>query len=272
MFSLVAFAANSVLCRLALGTGGIDASSFSMIRIASGALILWIIVTVLHRRTSVTSRGNWISAAMLCLYAVAFSFAYVSLATGTGALILFGAVQATMIFAGLRSGERLNTSQWIGLACAGGGLVYLVSPGLAAPSPVGSGLMALAGISWGVYSLRGRISGDPVLATAGNFARAVPLALAVSVLSLAGLHLSLTGAALAAVSGAVTSGIGYVFWYAALRGLQATRAAIVQLSVPALAAFGGVLFLSEPLTIRLAVAGTVILGGVGVAVLGRKAR
>jgi drug/metabolite transporter (DMT)-like permease len=272
MFSLVAFAANSVLCRLALGPGAIDASSFSMIRLTSGALMLWIIVMALKGRGSPASRGTWISAAMLCLYAVAFSFAYVNLATGIGALILFGAVQATMIIAGFRSGERLSTPQWIGLACAGGGLVYLVSPGLTAPSPVGSGLMTLAGVAWGVYSLRGRSSGDPVLATAGNFARAVPLAFAVSLLFLAGVHLSLKGVALAVVSGAVTSGIGYVFWYAALRGLQATRAAVVQLSVPALAAFGGVLFLSEPLTIRLAVAGTVILGGVGLAVLGRKTR
>jgi drug/metabolite transporter (DMT)-like permease len=270
VLALVAFAANSVLCRLALGRAAIDAASFSTIRLASGALTLWLIVALLKRKSAAAPGGSWISASMLFLYAVSFSFAYLSLGAGTGALILFGSVQATMIMVGLRSGERLHAAQWLGLLLAVSGLLYLVFPGLTAPSPIGSILMSVAGIAWGVYSLRGRGASDPMTATAGNFVRSVPMALAVSVMMLSKVQLFERGVLLAIISGSLTSGIGYVIWYAALRGLTATRAAMVQLSVPVLAALGGVVFLSEAISARLVIAAVVILGGVGLAVFRRE--
>ena len=210
-------------------------------------------------------RGSWGSAALLFLYAVPFSFAYVSLNAGTGALILFGAVQATMLVAALSSGERPHLVEWVGLILALGGLVYLVMPGLAAPSPVGCALMVTAGIAWGVYSLRGRGASNPLAETGGNFARSVPLAIGVSMAAAPHAAFHAEGAVLAVVSGALASGLGYVAWYAALSGLSATRAATVQLVVPLMAAAGGVLFLSERITVRLIVAAILILGGVALA-------
>ena len=266
-FTLVAFAANSILCRLALGHEAIDAASFSTLRILSGALVLWLIVARPHKGNTLSGHGNWTSGLMLFLYAVPFSFAYVSLSAGTGALILFAAVQATMILAGVRMGERPGPLQWSGLGLAGAGLVYLLSPGLTAPSPVGSAFMALSGIAWGIYSVRGRGVTDPFRATAGNFARAVPFALATSVVLIAEVRISTAGAVLAIVSGAVTSGLGYVAWYWALRGLTTTKASIVQLAVPVLAALGGAVVLSEAITLRLVIASVGVLGGVGVAAL-----
>jgi drug/metabolite transporter (DMT)-like permease len=270
--TLMAFAANSVLCRVALGEGTIDAASFSTVRLCSGALTLWIIMRSRPGKSGRVAGGTWVSGAMLFLYAVAFSFAYVSLSIGAGALILFAAVQATMILGGIRLGERPRVHQWVGLSVAMGGLVYLVLPGLAAPSAGGAALMASSGVAWGIYSLRGRGAGDPAAVTAGNFARAVPFALAASALALADSHLSRMGLLLAALSGSVTSGLGYVMWYSALRRLTATRAAIVQLATPVLAAFGGVLFLSEPITLRMALATAVILGGVALATAPGKSR
>lgn len=269
--ALLAFAANSVLCRLALGAAAIDAASFSTVRLGSGALTLTLLGAAAGKRVA-AKRGSWTSAAMLFTYAVAFSFAYRTLSASSGALILFGAVQATMILAALGSGERPHFLEWLGLLLAVSGLVYLVSPGLSAPSPSGSALMGLAGISWGIYSLRGRRAGDPLADTGGNFVRALPLAAAVSCATLPHAHLSGEGALLAAVSGALASGLGYVVWYAALRGLTATRAATVQLAVPAIAALGGVLFLSERVSVRLLLAAALILGGVGLAVTSRRSR
>ncbi len=269
--ALVAFAANSVLCRLALGPRRIDPASFAGIRLASGALMLAAIGAVSRRPAAARSRAGWASATLLFLYAAAFAFAYTSLSAGTGALILFGAVQITMILAALRSGERFRAPEGVGLALALGGLLYLVSPGLAAPSAHGSALMAVAGVSWGVYSLRGRGAGDPLHDTAGNFLRAVPLAAAVCAASLRGAHLSAAGAGLAVASGALASGLGYVVWYAALRGLTAIRAATVQLAVPVLAALGGVAFLAERISLRLVLSAVLILGGVALAVLGHRA-
>ena len=262
-FALLAFAANSVLCRLALGHGAIDAASFTSIRLVSGAITLLIIISVTKRSGSPGRRGSWGSAAMLSLYAIAFSFAYLSLSAGTGALILFGAVQITMILAALRSGERPHRLEWIGLVTAFAGLVYLISPGLTAPDLFGSILMALAGIAWGVYSLRGRQHGDPAVATTGNFVRSVPLVLGPSILTMLmqSTHISSTGILLAVLSGTVASGMGYVVWYAALKKLTATRAAMIQLSVPFLAALAGVLFLSEDVSTRFIVSGILILGG-----------
>jgi drug/metabolite transporter (DMT)-like permease len=258
--AMVAFAANSVLCRLALGAGLIDAASFATVRTTAGALLLAGIL--LLRRKTVTARPNWRSVLALYLYMVFFAFAYLSLSAGTGALILFGAVQLTMFSVALRSGEHFSPVSWAGLVIAIAGLVYLVSPGLAAPDPLGASLMAIAGVSWGAYSLVGRRAADPVEATAHNFLYAVPLVVATSLAFAGEFAVTPAGAGYAVASGAVASGIGYVIWYAALRGLSGTGAATVQLSVPVIAAIGGVLLLSEALTPRLIVASVATLGGV----------
>jgi drug/metabolite transporter (DMT)-like permease len=268
--AMVAFASNSLLNRLALGGESIDAVSYTTVRLTAGALALWLISSLQKKSTGPNVRGNWISAAMLFIYAIAFSLAYLSLSAGTGALILFGTVQVTMILAALRSGERPQLLEWLGLLLALGGLVYLVLPGLEAPSPLGSASMMMAGIAWGVYSLRGRGSSSPLADTTGNFIRAVPLILAILLMSLEGARLSQTGIVLAVLSGAVASGLGYVIWYAALAGLTATRAAIVQLSVPVLAAWGGIAFLAEDISARLILAGALILGGIALAIAGRR--
>jgi len=266
--AMLAFAANSLLCRLALQQASIDPASFGSVRLASGALVLAAIVR-LRAGPPVVARTDWLAAAMLWAYVACFSFAYLTLAAGTGALILFGAVQLTMFGVGLHAGERFTTAAWVGLALAFGGLVYLLSPGIAAPAPQGAALMAAAGIAWGVYSLRGRGAGDPVAATAGNFLRAAPLALALSLAFADSAHASAAGVALAIASGAVTSGLGYVVWYAALPGLTALRAATVQLSVPPLAAAAGVLLLGEALSMRLVLASAAILGGIALVLFSR---
>ncbi len=268
--TMAAFASNSLLNRLALGQEIIDAVSYTTVRLMSGALTLWLITSLQRNSVEPRVRGNWISAAMLFLYAIAFSLAYLSLSAGTGALILFGSVQVTMILVALRSGERPQPLEWLGILLALGGLVYLVLPGLESPSLLGSTSMMIAGIAWGVYSLRGRGSGSPLADTAGNFLRAVPLILAIRLVLLNGVHLSASGVVLAVLSGAVASGVGYVIWYAALAGLTATRAAIVQLSVPVLAAWGGVAFLAEEVSWRLILAGALILGGIALAIARRR--
>lgn len=260
--ALVAFAANSVLARLALRTGAIDPASYTSIRLAAGALTLLLLA---RGRLG----GSWASAALLFLYAAPFSFAYLRLTTGTGALILFGAVQATMIASGLGSGERPGAREWTGLLIALAGLVWLVLPGLDAPPLVAAGSMALAGIAWGIYSIRGRRGGTPLLATAGNFVRSAPLALALSAATLPTAHVTLPGALLATASGALASGLGYAVWYSALPDLSATRAATIQLAVPVLAAFAGVAVLGESVSLRLITAAGLILGGVGLTILRR---
>jgi len=271
VFALVAFASNSILCRLALRTGRIDPASFTLVRIASGAMMLAAIAILGRRRGGQRrTRAGWTSALFLYLYAIAFSFSYLSLSAGTGALILFGCVQTTMLVAALRAGERPRRAEWLGLVVAVAGLFYLVLPGLAAPSPVGAALMATAGVAWGFYSLRGRGSHDPLADTARNFLCALPFALATSLALFARVHATRHGVLLAVASGALSSGIGYVIWYAALRGLSATRAATVQLSVPIIAAYGGIVFLGEILTTRLVVAAAMILGGVGLALAARR--
>jgi drug/metabolite transporter (DMT)-like permease len=266
--AMLAFAANSLLCRLALQQASIDPASFGSVRLVSGALVLAAIVR-LRSGPQAAARTDWLAAAMLWTYVACFSFAYLTLAAGTGALILFGAVQLTMFGVGLHAGERFTPAAWAGLALALGGLVYLLSPGIAAPAPQGAALMAVAGIAWGVYSLRGRGAGDPVAATAGNFLRAAPLALGLSLLFASTFKVSATGLALAIASGALTSGLGYVVWYAALPGLTALRAATVQLSVPPLTAAAGVLLLSEALSMRLVLASAAILGGIALVLFSR---
>jgi len=269
--ALVAFAANSWLCRFALRGGDIDPLMFTAVRLLSGAVVLWPLARALEPPG--TRAGSWVTGSALFVYAIAFSLAYVALDTGVGAFLLFGSVQATMIGAGLLQGERPGVRQWMGLGAAVGGLGWLAAPGLAAPGFTAPLLMATAGAAWGVYSLVGRGRPHPFAATAGNFVRAAPAAiglLAVSLLSSTRGHVTTKGLLLAAISGAVTSGIGYVLWHAALRDLSATTAGIVQLAVPALAAAGGVLLLGERPTARLVVAGGLILGGVALAVAGRR--
>jgi drug/metabolite transporter (DMT)-like permease len=272
LLALVAFAANSLLCRLALRSGAIDPASFTSIRLVSGAVVLMAGMAGKAGRAGRAGRGvDWYSPAMLFLYAAAFSFAYVSLSAGTGALILFGAVQVTMLVSAMRQGERLGTLQWAGLAAAVAGVVYLMLPGLSAPSPVGATLMAAAGVAWGLYSVRGRGAVDPLDQTRRNFLLTIPM---VAVLALAwtpSMQVSRTGVLLAVISGAVTSGLGYVIWYRALRGLSGVAASLVQLATPVLAAVGGILFLAEPLSGRLAVSAALVLGGIGVAVVTRQA-
>jgi drug/metabolite transporter (DMT)-like permease len=260
LVALTAFAGNSLLCRLALRETRIDAASFTLIRIVSGAVALQLIVMM--RRGSPGKAGSWPSALALFAYAAGFSFAYISLPAGTGALLLFGAVQATMIIWALRTGERLRVRQGIGLALAFTGLVALLFPGLSAPPLGGAILMLGAGIAWGVYSLRGKVAGDPASATARNFLLAVPMAAVLSVALLPWARLDRTGIGYAIVSGALASGAGYAIWYTVLPALGATSAATVQLSVPVLAAAGGILFLGEPITLRSALASIAILGGI----------
>ncbi|PYK78840.1 MAG: EamA family transporter [Verrucomicrobia bacterium] len=267
LLAMVAFASNSLLCRLALRQTTIDAASFTLIRLLSGAIALWLIV--ITRKARRTTAGNWTSALALFAYAAAFSFAYVSLSAGTGALLLFGMVQATMIFGGLRKGERLNARQWFGLAIALGGLVALVFPGLSAPPIGGALLMTGAGVAWGIYSLRGKGAGDPTSVTAGNFWRSVVFAAVLSMALLRWTNLDLAGIRYAIASGAIASGVGYLIWYSALPGLKATTAATVQLSVPVLAAVGGILFLGESITLRLLLASLLILGGIGLVIVQR---
>ena len=269
-FALLAFAFNSILCRLALGTNSIDASSFTVIRLISGAVTLLLIRSFFVKKEAKTKGGNWLSAFFLFAYAICFSFAYINLTTATGALILFGCVQATMIFAALVSGERPKFLEWIGLFAALGGLFYLVFPGLSAPPPVSSFLMAIAGISWGFYTLRGRQSANPLADTTGNFLRSIPLILLAALPFLPNIYLTNRGILLAVLSGAIASGLGYSVWYAALKYHTATRAAILQLSVPALAAIGGVVLLAETISIRLLLATVLILGGILLAIIGRK--
>nr|MEE4269703.1 DMT family transporter [Candidatus Krumholzibacteria bacterium] len=268
--AMTAFAANSLLCRLALAAGSIDAAMFTLIRLSSGAAIL-LLLSWLSGRSEGRGAGNWLSGMMLFIYAICFSLAYLDLSIGTGALILFCAVQLTMIIAAIVSEERPQLRQWLGLLTALAGFVYLVLPGLEAPSPLGSVLMALSGIAWGAYTLRGRGNADAVAATTDNFVRAVPFMVVVGAILFRDAHATPRGIILAVISGALTSGIGYVIWYAALRGLTATRAASVQLTVPVIAALGGLLFMSEGVSLRLAVAAVAILGGVGVVLAGKEA-
>ena len=276
LLAMLAFAGNSLLCRMALKHTAIDPASFTAIRIVSGAAVLWLIVQGRDRKDCGprSSSGNWPSALALFVYAAAFSFSYVSLTAATGALLLFGAVQATMIGYGLWNGERLRGKQMAGLGLALGGLAGLLLPGLTAPPLQGSLFMLAAGVAWGVYSLRGKGGGDPLRVTGGNFQRAVVPALALSGVMAAMLipsaSLDRSGIACALASGALASGLGYAIWYSALPGMTVTSAAAAQLSVPVIAALGGVLWLDEPMTARLAIASTAVLGGIALVVIAPK--
>lgn len=272
--TMIAFAANSVFGRLALGANAIDPASYSLVRLASGALMLALLIALRQGAASrnALAAGNWASAAALFGYAAAFSFAYLWLDTGVGALILFACVQGTMIGWSIVKGEHPTALEWAGLAVAFAAFVWLVSPGLAAPDPAGAALMALSGVAWGIYSLRGRGQSDPLAATAGNFVRSVPFALVLLVAFLAQLDATAWGIALAVASGAITSALGYALWYRALRDLTATQGAIVQLTVPAIATAGGIIFMGEVLTLRFIACSVAILGGVAIAILARRKR
>jgi drug/metabolite transporter (DMT)-like permease len=266
--AMIAFAGNSLLCRIALKQTHVDAATFTTVRLISGAIVLWLIVRL--RNGANTTTGSWKSALALFSYAAFFSLAYVSLSAATGALLLFGAVQATMIGYGIWSGERLRALSAIGIVCAFAGLIALVLPGVAAPSFGGSTMMIAAGIAWGIYSLRGKKSaGDATATTAGNFILALPFTIIFSLCGLHWLSIDPTGIYYAITSGAITSGVGYAIWYTALPGLQAMQAAIVQLSVPIIAAIGGILFLGEQMTMRLVLASIAILGGIALVIIGR---
>lgn len=265
---MLAFAANSILCRMALRGSAIDPASFSAVRIVSGAVVLVVILAARGRARAVTA-GSWPSALMLCAYAVCFSFAYVSLGAATGALILFGTVQGTMITVGLAAGDRPRAAEWVGWTVAAVGLAWLLVPGLESPPAAGAALMALAGVAWGLYSIRGKGEADATGATCGNFVRAAPAVLLISAITFGESDIGAEGLLLAVISGAITSGLGYVVWYSALALLTSMQAALVQLTVPVLAALGGVLVLDESLTTRLVIAGGLILGGIAVALVGR---
>jgi drug/metabolite transporter (DMT)-like permease len=298
--ALTAFAANSILCRLALASGAIDPWSFTAVRLGTGALTLWLLVSggpgprpagegrgrkeirkatdnaaaLVRRADLLQSRGDWVRAGFLVLYALPFSLAYIELGAGTGALLLFGAVQLTMIGLGIVGGERPHVVEWVGLFGAAGGMVYFLLPGATAPDPLGAILMIAAGVGWGLYSIAGkRLSGDrrsdPLTTTAEAFRRGAVVVAVVLIPVASTLSLSGRGLLLATISGALTSGLGYVLWYRALRGLSATLASLVQLAVPVLAALGGVVVLAEQLTGRLLLSGFVILGSIAFGVWGR---
>ncbi len=269
-FALIAFALNSILCRMALGSGEADAASFTVVRLVSGALMLGLITAFLGRKKAALSSGRWASAFFLFLYAIAFSFAYLGLTAGTGALILFGSVQVTIIGFGLVNGVRPGIFEWTGLLTAIAGLVYLVLPGLQSPPLVSSLLMAAAGIAWGFYTIRGKGSKDPVADTAGNFLKSVPMVLLAAVPFVPQAQISTRGLVLAVLSGAVASGLGYTAWYAVLKNHTPTRTAVMQLSVPVLVALLGIMLLGESANSRLVVAGCLILGGIAMTLVTKK--
>ena len=268
-FALTAFAFNSILCRMALGNDEMDAAGFTVVRLVAGAMTLALISATFGKTQSIWRSGQWTSAFFLFAYAICFSFAYLGLSTGTGALILFGSVQMTMIAAALVKGDRPGVLELVGVAVAFGGLVYLVFPGLTAPPLASSLLMAASGAAWGFYTLRGKGSGNPLAETTGNFVRSVPMIVLAAIPFLGGMHLSTRGVVLAVLSGALASGVGYSVWYAALKYHTATRAAVLQLAVPVIAAVGGVLLMAETAGWRLAVSAVLILGGIGVSVASR---
>ena len=278
-FALIAFAANSLFNRLALGSNAIDASSYVGIRLVSGAATLWLlnsvskgILTFSNKPFLDNFKPRFLSAFYLFAYGIAFSYAYRSLNSGMGAFILFGTVQTTMLSMAVLKGERPHISEWLGLAVALGGLVYLVFPGLSAPDPFGAFLMLISGIAWAFYTLRGRGVKDPLETTALNFICSVPMVLLVNMVYIQKAHISIEGVIYAFISGALTSGVGYAIWYTALRGLTTTQAALLQLLVPILAAIGGVIFLSENITTRLIIAGILIMAGVILALTGKRIR
>ena len=270
MLALLAFAGNSVLCRIALDNNVIDAASFTSIRLFSGIIFLLFLVAVKSKEKINLKKGSWLSASFLFLYALTFSYGYITLDTGTGALILFGAVQVTMILYSLIKGRKLLFIEWVGLLFAALGLCVLLLPGASAPSLNGFILMAMSGAAWGAYTLAGKGSQNPLVDTAHNFLKTLPLIAIVTLLTLDNIQLSNKGIMLAIISGAVMSGLGYAIWYSVLTKLSVTQAATIQLSVPIIATIGGVIFSSELVTIKLVLASILVLGGVLIVTLGKQ--
>ncbi len=269
LLALVFFASNSVLCRLALAEGVIDAASFTNIRLLSGAIVLGIILLLTQSQQAVDSKGSWKAGFMLFVYAAGFSYAYISLDTGIGALILFTVVQITMIAVGLFTGKKLHVLEWLGVLIAFAGFVYLILPDLTSPSLVGFILMSLAGVAWGFYTLAGQGSANPLRDTLFNFVRTLPFVAILFVFALPSMSLSTYGVVLAVLSGGIASGVGYTLWYVALGGLTSVQAGVLQLLVPVIAAIGGVIFANEALSSRLVIASLVILGGLLVVILSK---
>ncbi|EPJ45736.1 MAG: hypothetical protein OFPI_35970 [Osedax symbiont Rs2] len=282
LLALIAFAANSVLCRLALEMhpqgAFIDPGSFTLVRLVAGIVallvILWIKSEFSHKsggkQTGQSATGSWFGACMLFLYAFGFSYAYVSLDTGTGALIFFCVVQMTMIAMSIYGGNKLHYTEWMGIILAFSGFVYLMLPGVSAPSSQGLILMTLSGIGWGFYTLAGKKSVDPLRDTSFNFLRTTPLLIVLVIYNIGDYSLSSQGLILAIISGALTSGVGYSIWYVALRALKTMHAAVLQLLVPVIAALGGIFLVAEPLSSRLVISSLLILGGILLVVVGKK--
>ena len=260
--ALIAFAGNSLICRIALKESAIEPAMFTGIRLISGAIVLILIVFLTNKSGKKKSKGSWFSATMLFMYAAAFSYAYVSLETGTGALILFGSVQITMIAYSLATGNKMSILEWLGIILALFGFLYLMLPGAETPSLSGFILMCISGIGWGAYSIRGKTTKNPLEDTAYNFLRTIPFLLLLLYFILHENIYSTKGILLALFSGVVTSGLGYIIWYAALKGLSTIQASIVQLFVPVLAGLGGFLFVNEIISVRLLVSALLILGGI----------
>lgn len=267
--TMIAFAANTIFCRMALGRDLIDPASFTGIRLLSGAVVLLLILSLQQRSARLTPKLDWFGAAMLFLYAITFSYAYIDLTTGTGALILFGFVQLSMILYGLLKGERPGALAWFGMVLAVGGIVYLLLPGVTAPPLLAAILMAIAGIAWGAYTLRGRLSQNPTASTTWNFVGAVPMAVIVLLFASGSIKFETGGIVLAILSGALSSGVGYAIWYATLPYLSPTQAANVQLSVPVIAAFGAVFTMGEAISLRLVIASVLTLGGIALVIFAK---
>jgi len=269
ILALLAFAGNSILCRLALGQHAVDAGSFTSIRLLTGAIVLWILLRTTKKSETESKRKGWAAPVALFLYAIGFSYAYVTLETGTGALILFTAVQITLIAGAIISGKTLLAVEWLGILLAFGGFIYLILPGVHAPPLLGFGLMSVAGVAWGCYTLLGKGSRNPLNDTAMNFARTLPLAGILTLITMCHSHITLEGAILAMLSGGLASGVGYTIWYMALEGITTTQAAVFQLLVPVIAALSGVAFAGEILTKRLVLSSLMILTGILIVIIGR---
>lgn len=273
MIALIAFSANSVLCRLALSDGAIDAGSFTIIRLLSGALMLIVLMFLSKMRGNNTNensnKGSWFAGLMLFFYAVAFSFAYISLDTATGALVLFAAVQTTLIYNSFLSGNRLQLAEFIGLVIAFLGVVYLLLPGLNEPPIIGTLLMALAGICWGMYTVKGQGSANALFDTGYNFIRSLVFVIPLVLIGFNTFNYTRYGVLLALISGAITSGLGYTIWYVALKDLRSVQAGVLQLLVPVITALGGIVFMSEPITYRLSISMVLIIGGILLVILNK---
>ena len=268
--ALIAFAANSVLCRIALGDEVIDATSFTSIRLASGALTLMIILGLSKHKMTNSNKGSWRASFFLFVYAAGFSYAYLSLDTGTGALILFGAVQITIMLVSFMTGERFNKVEWLGLLIAFSGFVYLITPNLTTPSFIGFISMMIAGIAWGAYTICGKQSSSPLFDTAFNFLRSLPLVILLIAITYPSIEINANGILLAVLSGSIASGIGYTLWYTSLPYISSIHAASLQLLVPVLAAFGGIVLANELIEIRLITSSVLVLGGIALVIFGKK--